>query len=70
MNSRSVGTNHGIVHVYAGLGAKENAFEWLEKAYEERSDSLAWLRYDPESKALQSDPRFATLLRKVESTDP
>jgi hypothetical protein len=28
-------------YVYVGLGDKERAFEWLEKTYQERSDSLA-----------------------------
>ena len=58
------------VFIYAGLGDKDKAFEWLEKAYEERSDSLAWFRFDPESKALQSDPRFAALMRKVGFSGP
>ena len=58
------------VYVYAGLGDKDKAFEWLEKAYEERSDSLAWFRFDPESKSLRSDPRFAVLMRKIGFTEP
>jgi adenylate cyclase len=58
------------VYVYAGLGDKDKAFEWLEKAYEERSDSLAWFRFDPESKSLRSDPRFAVLMRKIGFTGP
>jgi adenylate cyclase len=58
------------VYVYAGLGDKNKAFEWLEKAYQERSDSLAWFRFDPESKSLQSDPRFAALMRKVGFNSP
>jgi tetratricopeptide (TPR) repeat protein len=58
------------VYVYAGLGDKDKAFEWLEKAYQERSDLLAWFRKDPESKTLQSDPRFAALMRKVGFTEP
>lgn len=58
------------VFIYAGLGDKDKAFEWLEKAYQERSDSLAWFRFDPESKGLQSDPRFAALMRKVGFTTP
>ena len=57
-------------YVYAGLGDKDKAFEWLEKAYQERSDSLAWFRNDPESKSLQSDPRFAALMRKIGFTEP
>ena len=58
------------VYVYAGLGDKDKAFEWLEKAYQERSDSLAWFRKDPESKSLQADPHFAVLMRKIGFTEP
>jgi serine/threonine-protein kinase len=58
------------VYVYVGLGDKDKAFEWLEKAYQERSDSLAWFKFDPESKSLQSDPRFAVLMRKIGFTEP
>src|SRR5436309_15590482 len=47
------------VYVYARLGDKDTAFAWLETAYQQRSDVLAWFRKDPESKNLQSDPRFA-----------
>jgi adenylate cyclase len=58
------------VYIYAGLDDKDKAFEWLEKAYQERADSLAWFRNDPESKGLQSDPRFAALMRKIGFTEP
>jgi TolB-like protein/Flp pilus assembly protein TadD len=58
------------VYVYAGLGDKDKAFDWLEKAYQERSDSLAWFRFDPESKSLRTDPRFAVLMRKIGFTEP
>jgi serine/threonine-protein kinase len=58
------------VYVYAGLGDKDKAFEWLEKAYQERSDSLAWFHNDPESKSLHDDPRFAPLMRKIGFTEP
>lgn len=57
------------VYVYAGLGDKDKAFEWLEKAYQERSDALAWFRQEPESQSLRSDPRFAVLMRKVGFTE-
>jgi adenylate cyclase len=58
------------VYIYTGLGDKNKAFEWLEKAYQERSDSLAWFRFDPESKSLKSDPRFAPLMHKVGFDSP
>jgi hypothetical protein len=52
--------------IYLGLGEKENAFEWLEKAYEERSGRLGVsIRVDPMFDALRSDPRFADLLRRM-----
>ena len=49
---------------YSKLLIKEQS-EQLEKAYHERSDSLACFRNELESKGLQSDPRFAGLMRKI-----
>jgi Predicted integral membrane protein len=49
----------------AGLGDVERAFSWLEKAYEERSGGLVWLRVDPKLDPLRSDPRFTLLLSRV-----
>ena len=52
---------------YAELGEKEQAFEWLEKAYEERSSALVHLGDGLvcTCDALRSDPRFADLLRRI-----
>jgi TolB-like protein/tRNA A-37 threonylcarbamoyl transferase component Bud32/Tfp pilus assembly protein PilF len=52
-----------IVHV--GLGEKDLAFEWLERAYQERSTVLAYLRIDPRLAPLRSDPRYAELVRRL-----
>jgi hypothetical protein len=41
------------------------AFEWLEKAYQDRDEDLAWIKMDPTMKALRSDPRYADLLRRL-----
>jgi len=54
-----------IAAIYAGLGEKDHAFEWLGKAYEERSDSLVYLMVDPRLDGLRSDPRFTDLARRV-----
>ncbi len=54
-----------VAAVYAALGEKERAFEWLERAYEERSIGMAYLVTDPRFDPLRSDPRFADLLRRV-----
>jgi tetratricopeptide (TPR) repeat protein len=51
--------------IYGGLGEKDRAFEWLEKAYAESSTLLAYLKMDPRLAGLRSDPRFADLMRRV-----
>ena len=51
--------------LYAGIGDKELALTWLEKAYEERADGLTWLNVDPMLDDLKPNPRFQALLRKI-----
>jgi tetratricopeptide (TPR) repeat protein len=51
--------------IYAGLGENDRAFEWLEKAYEDRNDFLVWLKVDPELDRLRADSRFTDLLRRI-----
>ena len=51
--------------VYAGLGEKDKAFEWLTKAYEEHAGQILWIKVDPWFENLRSDPRFKELLKKV-----
>jgi TolB-like protein/Flp pilus assembly protein TadD len=51
--------------VLVGLNEKDEAFAWLDKAYQERSRSLAWLNVVKEFDGVRSDPRFKTLLRRV-----
>jgi eukaryotic-like serine/threonine-protein kinase len=54
-----------IPRIYAQLGDKERAFEWLEKAYADRDSELVELRVEPGYDPLRSDPRFADLLRRI-----
>ena len=49
----------------ARVGDKEQAFEWLEKAYAERDEGLTRLKLDPRYKTLRDDPRYADLLRRI-----
>src|SRR5262249_51757143 len=56
---------YDIATVYAALGEKDQAFNWLHKAYDERSDWLAYLKVNPVFDNLRSDPRFIDLLRRV-----
>ena len=50
---------------YSALGDKDEAFKWLEKDRKMRDGWLLFLRVDPRLSALQSDPRFAELARRV-----
>jgi tetratricopeptide (TPR) repeat protein len=54
-----------FVWAYAGLSDKEQAFAWLEKAYQERRDLMVVLNIDPLVDPLRSDPRFQDLVRRV-----
>ena len=58
-------TSYGVALVHAGLGQRDSAFVWLNKAFDERSHWLVWLRLDPRWKGLRSDPRFAELVGRV-----
>ena len=51
--------------VYVGLGQKDQAFEQLEKAYEDRFYRLVYLGVDPLFDPLRSDVRFKDLLRRI-----
>jgi len=54
-----------IAVIYVGLGDKNQAFDWLQKAYEDRSAGLLYLKVDPAFDSVRSDPRFVDLLRRV-----
>jgi Flp pilus assembly protein TadD len=51
-----------IVVVYVGLGDRDRAFQWFEKAYAERSVQI-WVRPDP--RLIRSDPRFKHLMKRM-----
>jgi tetratricopeptide (TPR) repeat protein len=55
-----------IAQIYAVLGGKDEAFRWLEAAYEHpRHPYLPWIRHPPAFKPLHDDPRFGDLLRRM-----
>jgi DNA-binding winged helix-turn-helix (wHTH) protein/tetratricopeptide (TPR) repeat protein len=51
--------------VYLGLDEKEQAFEWLEKAYPENDLNLMFIGVDPMLDSLRSHPRFTRLLQRT-----
>ena len=54
-----------IARVYLGLGDKEQAFIFLDKAFLGNAAALTYLKVDPSFDSLRSDPRFTALLRKI-----
>ena len=54
-----------IARLYAALGETDHAFEWLQTAYDTRSDHLLHLNISPYYDNLRADPRFQALLKKI-----
>ncbi len=65
LSSKQFVTSYGVALVYAGLGDKDKAFQWLDKSYEERSNFLVWLKVEPRWAPIRSDKRYAELVRRV-----
>jgi tetratricopeptide (TPR) repeat protein len=54
-----------VALIYIGLRDNDQAFAWLDKAYEERSEYLVYLPTEPMADPLRSDPRFPALLERL-----
>jgi tetratricopeptide (TPR) repeat protein len=54
-----------LATLYALLGDKERALEWLQKAIEEHSSELVYLRISPAFDNMRSDTRFVELMKRV-----
>jgi TolB-like protein/DNA-binding winged helix-turn-helix (wHTH) protein/Tfp pilus assembly protein PilF len=65
LNKTRYVTPAAFVNVYLGLGDNEQAFVWLEKAYQERSNFVAYLKVFPLLDPIRSDRRFDDLIRRV-----
>ena len=57
-----------IARFFLRLGEKDQAFEWLEKAYEEHDPLVIYLNVDPIYDSLRSDARLQELLRRMRLT--
>ncbi len=51
--------------IHTGLGNRNEAFDWLGRAFEDRSAGLVYLRVDPVFEPVAADPRFAELIRRI-----
>jgi DNA-binding SARP family transcriptional activator/TolB-like protein/Tfp pilus assembly protein PilF len=54
-----------VAMVYVALGDTSAALEWLERAYEEQSPWIGYLKVDPRAAPLRSQPRFQQLVRQA-----
>jgi len=57
--------NSDIAFIHFGLGARDKAFEYLERAYEEKESGLEWFKVDPRWDNLRSDPRYKSLIKRM-----
>ena len=70
IGSRSASAHKGpespaTPQIYASIGEKDLAFQWLDKAYDERNPLLAYAKVMPYYDNLRSDPRFRALLHRL-----
>ena len=56
---------HHFALIYIGIGKKDEAFAWLEKAYEQHSPMMAWLEVDQRFDSVRKEPKFQDLMRRV-----
>jgi TolB-like protein/DNA-binding winged helix-turn-helix (wHTH) protein/Tfp pilus assembly protein PilF len=64
-SARRYVTPYELALIQVGLGKRDQAFEWLEQAFRDRSDQVIYLAVDPRLDAIRSDPRFDNLVRRV-----
>ncbi len=65
MSKQSFRGSYDMGILYTGLGERDKAFEQLNKAYEEKSGWIIYLKVEPQFDALRADPRYASLLQRI-----
>lgn len=54
-----------IALVYIALNERQRALAWLEKAFEQHSSMMTWLKTDPRFDGIREEPRFQELMRRT-----
>jgi TolB-like protein/Tfp pilus assembly protein PilF len=54
-----------IANAYLAAGHTDEGFAWLERAYQERANNIAYLAVEPHYSRVRDDPRFQAILRKI-----
>jgi serine/threonine protein kinase/tetratricopeptide (TPR) repeat protein len=54
-----------VAMCYTAIGDVDKAFQWFERAVEDRNEWMVWFGVEPKLDPLRTDPRYLELLRKV-----
>jgi len=65
LSKRRYVSAHAFTWIHLGLGDKDRAFEWLEKAFGYHSFTLATMRISPLLEPLRDDPRWKDLAHRI-----
>jgi len=65
MAARTYVSPYAVALVYLSIGDKDKTFEYLDKALEDRTHWLVWLKLDPRWNPIQTDKRFFILKNKI-----
>jgi len=65
MAKRQYVNSTAFADIYLGLGEKEKALDWLDKAYENEESACWLLKVDPIYDSVRNEPRFQALVQKV-----
>ena len=68
MSARGYVSPYDRAVVYAGLSEPEEALGWLERAFEDRSPRVIWLKAEPAFQGLRTLTRFENLGRRLETS--
>ena len=56
---------YDISTIYAALGSTDETFHWLERAFEERSQLIGWVLWDPVFDSIRGDPRYDEVVQRL-----
>lgn len=65
LNQKEYASALEIAAIHLSLGDKKKTFEFLEKAFNERSFHITYLKIRPEFDSIRNDPRFGDLIRRI-----
>jgi hypothetical protein len=65
LHEQGIVPSGSVAILHGALGESNEAFAWLEKAYEERDPQLTYIKAGRRFEPLRHDPRYATFLKKM-----